>query len=78
MHDKLARAVETMHTTAMQAGEIAKKAQVKKLIIGHFSSRYDNLQPLLDEAKAVFENTELATEGKKFVVEENALFAELS
>jgi ribonuclease Z len=78
MHDKLARAIETMHTTAMQAGEIAKKAQVKKLIIGHFSSRYDNLQPLLDEAKAVFENTELATEGKKFVVEENALFAELS
>jgi ribonuclease Z len=77
MHDKLARAIETMHTTAMQAGEIAKKAQVKKLIIGHFSSRYDNLQPLLDEAKAVFENTELATEGKKFVVEENALFAEL-
>lgn len=78
MHDKLPRAIETMHTTAKQAGEIAKMAQVKKLIIGHFSSRYDNLQPLLDEAKAVFENTELATEGKKFVVEEHALFTALT
>ena len=39
MHDKLDRAVYTMHTTAKQAGIVARTADVKKLIIGHFSSR---------------------------------------
>ena len=69
MHDKLERAVETMHTTAKQAGIIARKAAVKKLIIGHFSSRYEDLAPLLAEAKAEFPNTEIADEGRKFIME---------
>jgi ribonuclease Z len=69
MHDKLERAIETMHTTAKQAGIIASKANVKKLIIGHFSARYDDLQPLLEEAKTQFPNTEIAREGKVFVIE---------
>ena len=63
---ELARAIKTKHSTARQAAEIAKKAEVKKLIIGHFSSRYTNLDPLLEEAKEVFTNTELAKEGKIF------------
>ena len=69
MHDKQIRAIETMHTTALQAGMIAKMANVKKLIIGHFSSRYDDLNMLLEEAKIEFSNTEIAHEGKTFVIE---------
>ena len=68
-HEKLERAIETMHTTAIQAGEIAKKAKADKLIIGHFSSRYTDLNELLFEAKTQFENTELAIEGKTFIIE---------
>lgn len=69
MHDKVQRAIDTMHTTARQAGIIARNAGVKKLIIGHFSSRYDDLTELLAEAKAEFDNTEIAIEGKTFVIE---------
>lgn len=61
---ELASANKTGHSTARQAAEIAKLAEVKKLVIGHFSSRYTNLTPLLEEAQAVFPNTELAKEGK--------------
>lgn len=61
---ELARAKETFHSTAPQAAEIAKEANVKKLIIGHFSSRYNQLDQLLSEAQGVFPNTELAVEGK--------------
>jgi ribonuclease Z len=62
------RAKETYHSTARQAAEIAKLANVKKLIIGHFSSRYNELDKLLDEAKSVFPNTMLAKEGGVFNV----------
>ncbi len=61
--EDIARAHETFHSTAREAAEIAKMANVGKLVIGHFSSRYKDLSPLLDEAKEVFENTELAYEG---------------
>ena len=44
-------------------------AKVNHLLIGHFSSRYDDLDELLDEAKKEFPNTELAIEGKTFVLE---------
>jgi ribonuclease Z len=66
MHDLLDRAKETHHTTALQAGEVAKIIGAKKLLIGHFSSRYKTLQMLLEEAQSVFENTELAVEGRTF------------
>jgi len=68
LHEMLERARETFHTTALQAGEIASKANVKKLLIGHFSARYRDLQPLLDESKSIFANTELAIEGMTFEV----------
>jgi ribonuclease Z len=58
------RAVYTYHSTAYQAGLLASKAEVKRLLIGHFSVRYKDLTPLLDEAKAIFDNTHLAVEGK--------------
>ncbi|QXU44290.1 ribonuclease Z [Pedobacter sp. D749] len=66
MHDLLDRAKETHHTTALQAAEVAKINGAKKLLIGHFSSRYKTLQMLLEEAQSVFENTELAVEGRTF------------
>ncbi len=68
LHEMLDRALETHHTTALQAAQIAKKVGAKKLLIGHFSSRYKTLEPLLDEAKSAFENTELATEGRTFQI----------
>ncbi|MEX0811561.1 MAG: ribonuclease Z [Chitinophagales bacterium] len=61
--DKAERALETYHSTTVQAAEIAKKAGVKKLLIGHYSSRYEDLTPLQNECREVFENTELALEG---------------
>jgi len=58
----LARAKETFHTTAEQAGRMALLAEAKQLVIGHFSARYEDESILLDEAKAVFPNTVLANE----------------
>ena len=57
-----ARAKETFHTTAMQAAQIARDAQVRQLIIGHFSARYEDESILLQEAKTIFPNTLLAKE----------------
>jgi ribonuclease Z len=66
--DNKKRAKQTGHSTAQQAGEIASKANVKKLIIGHYSNRYKDLNVLLKEAKEEFDNTELAIDGKVFDV----------
>jgi ribonuclease Z len=49
-----ALAAQTKHSTAQQAAEIAKKAEVGRLILGHYSSRYKDLALFVDEAKAVF------------------------
>ncbi len=43
---------------------MAVLSNAKKLILGHFSARYDDLSEFLNEAKPIFNNTELATEGK--------------
>ncbi|MDR1782636.1 MAG: ribonuclease Z [Dysgonamonadaceae bacterium] len=67
-NDDLKRAKETFHSSALQAASIAKMAQVKKLLIGHFSARYPDEKILLNEAREVFPNTELANEGKKLKV----------
>ncbi len=68
LQNMLERANETHHTTALQAGEIALKTNAKKLLIGHFSARYKTLTELLDEARSVFPNTELAIEGRTFMI----------
>jgi ribonuclease Z len=68
LNDKEALAKTTKHSTAQQAAEIAKMAEVKKLIIGHFSSRYKNKNTFLTEAKIIFKNTVLAEEGKVFEI----------
>jgi ribonuclease Z len=56
------RAKETFHSTAEQAAKIARAAGVKKLVIGHFSARYEDEAVLLNEASAVFPDTILAKE----------------
>ena len=59
----LARAKETFHSTARQAAEIARDAHVKRLVIGHYSARYEDLSELHREAEAVFPGTILRNEG---------------
>lgn len=61
--DEESKAVETFHSTARQAAMIAQKAEVRKLLLGHFSARYKDLSPLEEEAKKVFANTYMAVEG---------------
>lgn len=68
LHEMLERAKETHHTTALQAAEVAKLVGAKHLLIGHFSSRYKTLVELLDEARSVFPNTDLAIEGITFKI----------
>jgi len=58
----IVRARNTGHSTSMQAAQIAKLANVSKLMLGHFSSRYSDNKILLEEAKTVFSNTILANE----------------
>ncbi len=69
-NDNLHRARRTYHSTAQQAAEIAQQAQVRKLIIGHYSSRYLDLTPLLNEAQAIFPHTALAYEGKTIEIKQ--------
>ena len=68
LHERADRATETFHSTALQASQIAEAANVKRLMIGHFSARYKDVQPLLDEAHSVFANTVVAIEGECFSV----------
>lgn len=60
--DNLGRAKETYHTTAAQAAELARSTGVKKLLIGHFSARYEDESVLLEEAREIFPETLLASE----------------
>ncbi len=69
MKDSLPKAEERFHSTAEQAATIALKAGAGQLVLGHFSPRYKDLAPLLEEAKAVFPCTELAEDGKVIAVE---------
>lgn len=57
LHDLKEMADYTGHTTALEAAQIAQKAKVGKLILGHFSNRYSDLSVFTDEARAVFPNT---------------------
>jgi len=68
--DMEGRAGKTFHSTAEQAAKIAKKAKTKKLLIGHYSVRYRELGPLLNEARRVFPESYLAIEGNFIDVDE--------
>lgn len=62
-------ATETYHSTGKDAATSAQKAQVGKLIIGHFSARYKDHQTILEEARIIFPNTEAIAEGDIIYVE---------
>jgi ribonuclease Z len=66
MSDLAKKAAERFHSTTKQAGEIAKQAKVKRLIIGHFSSKYELLDDLIEETRTVFKNADLGIEGVTF------------
>jgi len=57
---------KTFHTTTVQAAGLASQARVKKLVIGHFSSRYKDVAPLVDEARVIFPETFAANDGDCF------------
>ena len=63
MQDRKSRAEQTNHSTTIDAATIAKKANVKHLMIGHFSQRYKSSEDLLKETKTVFKNTIVAEQG---------------
>ena len=69
LHELQEQAVKRKHSTAFEAANIAKRANVKKLILGHFSSRYKDLNPFLLEAQRVFTNTFIGEEGMKFTAD---------
>lgn len=68
LNDKKDRAEKTYHSTAEQAAQIAKAANVKQLLLGHFSARYGNLDQFIAEASPIFENCLLATDGKRITI----------
>ena len=70
MEEEELKARDTKHSTAKQAARIAKLAEVNKLILGHFSARYKDLAPILEEAKSIFSNTDLAIEGEEFTIQD--------
>ena len=70
MDDAESKARDTKHSTAKQAAMIAKLAEVNRLLLGHFSARYKDLNPILEEAKSIFANTDLAIEGEEFTIQD--------
>jgi ribonuclease Z len=68
MHNLIDRAKETYHSTTIQAATIAKLANVGQLVIGHYSARYADTLPLLEEARTVFANTQMAMDGREFII----------
>lgn len=68
LDDREDLAKKTMHSTAKQAAQIAQLANVGELILGHYSSRYENLNNFKKEASTIFSNTHLAKEGETFII----------
>lgn len=68
LHNLAERAAERYHSTSVQAATLALNAEAKRLIIGHFSSKYSDLAPFLEESRPVFENTDLAEEGVTYLI----------
>jgi len=68
LRDLEERAIKRFHSTTVQAAEIASRAEVGRLLIGHFSSKYEKLDEFEREAREIFLNTDLALEGVTYRV----------
>lgn len=68
LDDQREKAAKRMHSTSRQAAAIALKANTQRLIIGHFSSRYEVLDKFAEEAREVFPHTDLSQEGVTYLV----------
>jgi ribonuclease Z len=69
LQDKAQLAFPTKHSTAKEAALIAKEAGVKQLILGHYSTRYPNINLFREEAATIFPEVDLADDGKVFIFE---------
>jgi len=68
--DEASKAADTLHSTATHAAIIAQKAEVSSLLLGHFSARYKDLEPILQEARTIFPSSQLAVEGSTFTIDD--------
>jgi ribonuclease Z len=68
LDDQRERAIQRFHSTAKQAAMIAQKASVKRLLLGHFSSKYEVLDAFREEAAEVFPDVEVCKEGVTYIV----------
>lgn len=68
LDDQIEKAGMRFHSTSSQAATLALKAGVKKLLLGHYSSKYDDIQPFESEAKLIFNNAEASREGITYLV----------
>jgi ribonuclease Z len=69
LQDQSQKAAERFHATTTQAATIASEAKVNRLLIGHFSSKYESIESHVEEARSVFANSDLAQEGVTFLVQ---------
>lgn len=69
LDDQEELAFPTKHSTARQAASIARAAKVKTLILGHYSTRYSDIELFRTEASSIFEKIILADDGKEIIVE---------
>ncbi|HVX27367.1 MAG TPA: ribonuclease Z [Parafilimonas sp.] len=68
LKDKEEKAISRFHSTSVQAAQLAKLADAKCLLIGHFSSTYETLDEFLLEAQEIFPQTQLALEGQTYLI----------
>ncbi|WP_160711834.1 ribonuclease Z [Chitinophaga solisilvae] len=68
LHELEARAAERFHSTTVQAASLAASAKAQRLLIGHFSSKYTDLQPFLEETRPIFPETYIAEEGTTYII----------
>lgn len=68
LHNDVEKATARFHSTAQQAAELAKMANAKQLLLGHFSSKYKDLQPFYEEACPIFSNVQVTVEGNTYEI----------
>lgn len=68
-NENTALAKQTLHSTAAQAAEVAKQANARKLLIGHYSARHKDLEDLLAEAREIFRESYLSIEGETYIID---------